>query len=183
MALASSLQSHFCLWADQLTSASLLSQGPLKHVCMSYFPGTTKWRAPPTPVLCFYSQALASTISFFCLKCPLQTSPSGEPLLILQDPGKKTLTLLPLSSQGPSPLCSPNTLPTHLSAWSHHVTMAVFTLPFQYRSELPQGRKLHSCERSFNRCLLSVFYVAGTVLGIQMIAVKMDKASPLYRVK
>ena len=151
----------------KLLAKSFLSLSWSAHLCCSplsrpseaclhvLFSRYNKMTSTPTPMLCFYSQALASTISFFCLKCPLQTSPSGEPLLILQDPGKNTLTLLPLSSQGPSPLCSPNTLPTHLSAWSHHVTMAVFMLPFQYRSELHQGR-FHSCEHSFNRCLLSV---------------------------
>lgn len=175
MALASFLQSHFCLWADQLTSATLLSYLPLQHVCMSYFPGTTKWWASPS-MLCFYSQALVSTISFFCLRCPLQTSSSGESLLILPDPGKKTLTLLSLSSQGPSPLCSPNTLPTYPSQ-HNHIIWPWLSPCFPSNTDQSYIRIcFHSREHSFNRCLLSVFYVAGTVLGIETIAVKMDKA-------
>lgn len=78
---------------------------------------------------------------FFCLKCPLQTSPSGEPLLILQSPGEKTLAFPSLSSQWLSPLCSPNTLQMDLSQHSHIVWPWLFpSLPSNRGSALCQDR-------------------------------------------
>ena len=136
MALPGSLQSHFWLWADQLTSATF----SLISLCgMFAHPAFQAQRNDELPcVLCFYIQAFASTISSaWNVLCRL---PLVNPYASLRSRWKNSGPSLPKQ-----PVTQSSELPKHLAhapvtAQSHRMTMAVSKIAFQYTSELCQDR-------------------------------------------